>query len=230
MSVRPSRRVLSLLAVVLGLSLVLAGSLVWRSHQKAGDPASFGSSTARRMAAQTPSSTARTNDRTGPATTVPVVPGTGSTAAAAATPTRVSIAAIGVSAQVVPVGVTSDGQMAIPEDVHAVGWYRWSAPPGATAGSTVLAGHVDSATQGLGSLFRLRQVAQGAQVELRTSDGKVHRYRVIARESFPKTRVPLGQIFRRSGSPRLTIVTCGGVFDASKRSYESNIVVTAVPV
>lgn len=32
------------------------------------------------------------------------------------------------------------------------------------------------------------------------------------------------------GSPRLTLITCGGPFDAEARHYRDNIVVTAVPV
>lgn len=134
-----------------------------------------------------------------------------------------------VSAPVAAVGVAMDGQMLIPDDIRTVGWYRWSAPPAATQGSTVLGGHVDSATQGLGSLFPLRTIGRGAAVLVRTADGVTHRYHVVAMQSYLKTRVPLDAIFSLTGTPRLVIVTCGGTFDRRTRSYESNIVVTAVP-
>jgi sortase (surface protein transpeptidase) len=134
-----------------------------------------------------------------------------------------------VTAAVIPVGVDNAGAMVIPEQVSTLGWYRFSASPGATVGSIVIAGHVDSAAQGLGAFSRLRDAPVGARIELTGASGRVWTYRVVAREEFPKTTVPLGQLFSHYGAPRLTLVTCGGAFDAAARSYEDNIVVTALP-
>jgi hypothetical protein len=39
----------------------------------------------------------------------------------------------------------------------------------------------------------------------------------------------LRQLFSGTGAPRLTLITCGGSFDAARRSYRENVVVTAVP-
>ena len=36
-------------------------------------------------------------------------------------------------------------------------------------------------------------------------------------------------IYTRTGSPKLVLVTCGGPFDAKIGHYRDNIVVTAVP-
>ncbi len=104
---------------------------------------------------------------------------------------RLRISTIGVVAPVVPVGVDATGAMVIPEQVSTLGWYQYSAQPGGTAGSMVIAGHVDSARQGLGVLFRLRDVPIGARIELTGTSGKIWDYRVIAREEFAKTTVPL---------------------------------------
>jgi len=35
-------------------------------------------------------------------------------------------------------------------------------------------------------------------------------------------------LFARTGQPRLTLITCGGAFNRTTRSYDNNIVVTAV--
>jgi hypothetical protein len=72
-------------------------------------------------------------------------------------PVRLTVPALGVDAPLDPVGVAPDGQMALPDDVDRVGWYRFGPAPGA-AGSAVLAGHVDDAEQGLGALAALRDV------------------------------------------------------------------------
>ena len=142
---------------------------------------------------------------------------------------RLRISTIGMVAPVVPVGVDATGAMVIPEQVSTLGWYQYGALPGATAGSMVIAGHVDSARQGLGALFRLRGVPIGARIELTGTSGKIWDYRVIAREEFAKTTVPLRALFSHYGRPRLSLITCGGAFDAKAHSYEDNIVVTAVP-
>lgn len=144
-------------------------------------------------------------------------------------PVQVRLPSIGVTAPVKAVGVTSHGQVAIPERVDVVGWYRYSAPPGSTASSTVLVGHVDSARQGEGAFFRLRDVGRGDRVVLDLTGGGRLDYRVVSRAQFPKTSVPLADLFSLGGRPRLTVITCGGSFDAAVRSYRDNIVITAVP-
>ena len=45
-----------------------------------------------------------------------------------------------------------------------------------------------------------------------------------------KEQVPMEQLFRTGGDPVLTLVTCGGAFDRSERSYADNIIVWATPV
>ena len=61
-------------------------------------------------------------------------------------------------------------------------------------------------------------------------DGKDRAFEVVARERYRKTRIPLDRYFARDGAPRLTLITCGGPFDAKTRHYRDNIVVTARPV
>jgi sortase (surface protein transpeptidase) len=146
-----------------------------------------------------------------------------------ARPLSVRIAAIDVTAPVVAVGVDRRGAVAIPERVATVGWYRFSALPGAGAGSMVLVGHVDSAEQGEGAFFRLRELDQGDRIVVAITGGRSLAYRVVSRAQFPKLSAPLRQMFSLTGTPRLTLITCGGSFDAARRSYRENVVVTAVP-
>ena len=119
--------------------------------------------------------------------------------------------------------------MEIPTDIHTIGWYQWGSAPGASAGSIVMVGHVDSAVQGLGAFFYLKTLTQGALITVTTADNKVWNYHVVAREEFPKTNVPLAAIFDQAGPPRLILATCGGAFDRSTKSYYDNIVITALP-
>jgi Sortase domain len=147
----------------------------------------------------------------------------------AAVPDRLDLPTLRVRAAVRPVGVDRRGDLQIPADVSDVGWYRFGARPGDPAGSTVLSGHVDSAEQGRGAFFRLRELSPGDPVLVHGSDGRTRAYRVVAREEWPKSEVPLDRLFARTGAARLTLVTCGGGFREDVRSYRDNIAVTAVP-
>lgn len=145
----------------------------------------------------------------------------------AAPPSRLRIPGIGVDAPVVPVGVDGAGVLEVPEDVREIGWYRHGPAPGG-AGSTVLAGHVDSRTQGRGALFDLRDLVPGDRLEVVT-DGEVTTWTVEARRAYDKDVVPLEDLFRRDGPARLVVITCGGEFDRRGGSYRQNIVVYARP-
>ena len=154
----------------------------------------------------------------------------GRPSAATATPTLLSIPDLDLTAPVDAVGVDGSGDVAVPQDVARIGWYRFGPAPGEGTGSIVLVGHVDSAAAGAGAFFTLHSIRVGADVIVKTADGTTHRYRVRAREEFAKTGVPLAALFARAGSPRLTLITCGGSFDARARSYRDNVVVTAIPI
>jgi sortase (surface protein transpeptidase) len=146
--------------------------------------------------------------------------------AAAPAPVRLAIPALGVDTAVDPEGVAPDGQMALPEDVSRVGWYRFGPTPGSD-GSAVIAGHVDDREQGLGALAPLREAAVGTEIVVTDADGTTTRWRVVSRELITKQVLPLDQLFARSGPPRLTLITCGGPFLPEFRSYRDNVVVVA---
>jgi sortase (surface protein transpeptidase) len=143
-----------------------------------------------------------------------------------AVPVRLRIAAIGVDAPVVPVGVEPNGDMEVP-GASDVGWYRFGPTPGAT-GSAVLAAHVDYDGRP-GAFFALRQVRPGATIEVDLGAGGVRRFRAVRSERVAKTSLPTGDVFSRDGAPRLALITCGGAFDQSARSYADNVVVFAEP-
>ena len=140
-----------------------------------------------------------------------------------------TLPARGIDAPVDPVGVEPQGEMTLPADVDRVGWYRFGPVPGAAEGTAVVAGHVDDAEQGLGALAPLRTAEPGDEVLVEAADGAVTRWTVGSRERIEKPGVPLGDLFARTGSPQLVLITCGGPFDAELRSYRDNVVVVATP-
>lgn len=144
-------------------------------------------------------------------------------------PVGLKIDKLGIDAQVGAYGVDSQGRMDVPDNITEVGWYEFGPSPG-EAGSAVLAAHVDLAGPGRGLFYDLDALDPGDIVSVTYSDGSVADFEVDARSVYLKSDLPLETIFSRNGKPVLTLVTCGGAFSRSANSYDSNVVVYAVPV
>nr|WP_246215412.1 class F sortase [Modestobacter muralis] len=178
------------------------------------------------ITAPVPAATPPPGDRLPEATARPAAP---TVAPVVVPPVRLSLPARGIEAPIDPVGVEPEGEMTLPEDVDRVGWYSYGPVPGAAEGAAVVAGHVDDAEQGLGALAPLREAEPGDEVVVEAADGSTTRWTVTGRETIDKPGVPLGELFARTGAPRLVLITCGGPFDADLRSYRDNVVVVAEP-
>jgi hypothetical protein len=207
---------------VLGLALAVGAPAAWeltRPPTAAGAPVEQALGTPPASSSRLPTTPAAPRIPTRDASPRP----------AAAAPPPVRLVAPGIDVAVDPIGVSPDGQLALPEDVDRAGWYRFGPVPGG-AGSAVVAGHVDDREQGLGALAPLRAIPAGAAVETTDAQGTTTRWRVVSREIIEKRALPLDRLFRRDGPPRLVLVTCGGPFRPELGRYRDNVVVVAEPV
>ena len=128
-----------------------------------------------------------------------------------------------------PVGIDlKNGALGVPASVGRLGWWRDGAAPGDRNGAVLVAGHVDSATAGIGAFFRLPQARPGDRAQVVTRDGRTRTYRVTSVRTMPKGQLPTS-IYSLAGPARLVLVTCGGPFDPVAGRYRDNVVVTAVP-
>ncbi len=135
----------------------------------------------------------------------------------------------GARARVKP-ATTVDGQLVVPEEVRHVGWWDGSAWAGDPFGTTVVAGHVDSATEGLGFFARLLRVERGDTVTL-GGGGHEQRYRVVSVRTVAKQALATrSAAFDQTGDHRLVLITCTGAYRPERGGYESNLVVTAEAV
>ncbi|BEL07984.1 hypothetical protein Q0Z83_061750 [Actinoplanes sichuanensis] len=150
------------------------------------------------------------------------------TALQRAIPVRLRIPAIGVDTPIMQLGLQRDGSLEVPPlrgDAPA-GWYRDSPTPGET-GSSVLAGHVDTARDGPAVFFRLRELKTGDPIAVRRDDGTVATFRVSRVALYAKRDFPTAEVYAPINRPGLRLITCGGAFDRSEGSYRSNVVVFA---
>jgi LPXTG-site transpeptidase (sortase) family protein len=144
-------------------------------------------------------------------------------------PVGLRIDTLEVDAPIAPFGVDRrTGDMDVPNNVTEVAWYKFGPRPG-ERGSAVLAAHVDLASQGPGVFFDLSTLEPGDRVTVEYEGGEELGFRVIARVIYDKTDLPLDVIFSREGPEVLTLITCGGGFNRQVQSYDSNVVVYAVP-
>jgi sortase (surface protein transpeptidase) len=130
---------------------------------------------------------------------------------------------------VVAVASTTDGVLDVPADINAAGWWRGGSRIGDPFGSTLLAAHVDSLTQGLGPYVELLSVQSGDRIVVRTAKlrqvFRVRSLRVVDRESL----IEATWIYSPRGARRLTLVTCAGPYVRSAGGYQNLAVVTALP-
>ena len=221
------RRRWSLTLVAVGLALLLGAPLVWWQAQPAAtvgevpEVSEAPTADAERVATPVQRRAILTSSMAADATDGPAPEPAG------IEPQRLSLPSLGVDAEVVPVGLEADGGMKVPDDVTQVGWYAPGVEVGA-AGTAVLAGHVDSRVQGPGALFDLRRLEPGDPVTV-SGDGEATEWRVTGRTRYAKDELPLDEIFRWDGEPRLVLITCGGDFVAEDSQYRDNVVVYAEP-
>ncbi len=143
-------------------------------------------------------------------------------------PQRLVIPALGVDAAIVAVGLEPDGSMEIPGADEA-GWYHYGPRPGDPTGSAVLAGHVDH-NRTAGVFIELRRLGIGDEIEVTDRDGVMRRFRVVERFQVDKGELPGPELFRTTGDPVLTLITCGGRFNRKSHHYADNIVIRATPI
>ena len=198
-----ARRVLAAVAAVAGVVALVSGG---------GDHPSGGTRAAAvEVAAQAPPA---------PAPVRLVNPATST-----AVPVRVAIPAIGVDSGLVDLGVDATGALAPPSDFSTAGWFATGTVPGET-GPAVIAGHVDDYT-GPAVFFRLEELHVGDRVLVSRSDGQTVAFTVDRVAEYPKDDFATDEVYGPTTGAELRLITCGGTFDRSRRSYVDNIVVFA---
>jgi hypothetical protein len=143
-------------------------------------------------------------------------------------PQQLIISRIRLKMSIVAATLDDAGLMALPDRPTKIGWYSYGPRPGATSGSAVLAGHIDSRRYGIGPLAGLRRLSRGDELMVQTATGSVT-FEVRSVRVISKRALPLNEVFDRDGPPRLRIVSCGGAYLPAQGGYQDNIVVTAVP-
>jgi sortase (surface protein transpeptidase) len=145
-------------------------------------------------------------------------------------PISLAIDAIGVNARIIPVGLDVDNHIALPEDVHIVGWFQNSASLNIyqSAYNLIITGHYDSQT-GKAVFHHLNDLKIGTPLTITDQAGYLHQFHTTAINEYSLSSFPLESIFTATNQPQLILITCGGTFDPSTKNYSHRTVVYASP-
>lgn len=143
-------------------------------------------------------------------------------------PRNLTVDGTTINMPVIGVGVSPDGQMEIPEPFEEAGWYRFGPAPGASAGTAVIAAHVDT-TSDSAPFSQLKSLTPGTLVTVQREGAGPVTFRVTGVELMAKDAFDGASLFRRDGPPQLKLVTCGGRWLDEQQDYGDNVIVTAVP-
>jgi LPXTG-site transpeptidase (sortase) family protein len=141
-----------------------------------------------------------------------------------APPVRLIIPSQRVSRPVEPVGLGRHGVMNLPVNGWNAGWYSAGPVPGAP-GDAVIEGHAGYPNE-LMFFGKLTMLPRGAQIVVVLADGTQRLFEVVSMSIVPAGTSPPG-LADASGEPRLTLVTCGGHFDADNKYYTQRLMVEA---
>jgi sortase (surface protein transpeptidase) len=144
------------------------------------------------------------------------------------TPSQVDIPKIEASSSLIELGLNPDETVQVPpiDKPMQAGWYHLGASPG-EVGPAVLLGHVDGNSQP-GIFYRLKELQPGDEIKVHRADGKTAIFNVSRTQQVPKPEFPSDAVYGDTQVPELRLITCGGEYDAAKRSYRDNIIVYAV--
>lgn len=139
-------------------------------------------------------------------------------------PVSFSIPKIGVNALIEAVGTDENGKMVLPEELTKAGWYKDGFRPG-QKGNAVIAGHLDSTT-GAGAIFyHLHELEPGDTMSVLDEHGSLYTFTVTRKETYPYDAVPIDEVFGRSDTADLNLVTCTGWWNAAMHNYSHRMVI-----
>ncbi|MGW4227819.1 class F sortase [Streptomyces sp. NPDC004980] len=139
-------------------------------------------------------------------------------------PTQVTIPSIGVTSELMRLGLNADGTVEVPpaEKGMTAGWYAGGAVPG-EPGAAVLIGHNDTRL-GKAVFHDLKKITKGAVITVLGGSGERTHFTVTDTETVSKNSFPTEKVYGSTSERVLRLVTCDGSFDADGHPVDNLIV------
>lgn len=140
------------------------------------------------------------------------------------TPVTLIIPKLGIQTAVEHVGLTETNNMEVPENADNVAWYIHGPKP-SEKGNAVIAGHYDTPTGRPAIFYKLKTLEPGDEVEVISSNAVRTTFTVTEVSTIPYDVFPSDEVFVTREGVNLNLITCGGIWDARKKTYLDRIVV-----
>lgn len=145
-------------------------------------------------------------------------------------PRQLIIPTLGISANVLAMGVKRDMSLDAPTNAWDVGWYQESALPGSGRGALLIDGHINDALSQPGIFYNLNRLRIGDVVQVERGDRQTLTYHVVRVEQKPTAIVDMSLLLESVDSNKegLNLITCGGTYDSKRQTYTHRTLVYAV--
>ncbi|MFD9498037.1 class F sortase [Streptomyces sp. NPDC060035] len=139
-------------------------------------------------------------------------------------PAQVTIPSIGVTSQLMRLGLNADGTVEVPpaDKGMTAGWYAGGAVPG-EPGAAVVIGHNDTRF-GKAVFHDLKKIAKGADIAVLNGLGEQTHFTVTGTETVSKNAFPTEKVYGETSDRVLRLITCDGTFDAEGHPVDNLIV------
>lgn len=138
---------------------------------------------------------------------------------------NISTPSINVDTNIQALGITSNGDMDVPSNVDEVGWFSLGPHPG-EKGNAVIAGHLNGPNGKEGVFANLDKLKAGDKLFIRDSKGTLITF--VVRESRIYNPGYAEEVFSSNDNGiHLNLITCDGIWDKDKKSYDKRLVVFA---
>lgn len=137
----------------------------------------------------------------------------------------ISIPRIQINSRLIPMNITPDGYMDLPNDPHLVAWYDFTSKPG-MGGNAVFSAHVDYINYGPAVFWNLSKLQPGDNVLIRLRDGTQLTYSVVTDQTVPVEQLDMASILAPTSEESITLITCSGEFHAG--NYSHRVIIRAI--
>jgi sortase A len=141
-------------------------------------------------------------------------------------PARLMIPVIHVDTAVVPVGITSDGEMDVPKDPAEVAWYSFGSRPG-ESGNAVIAGHYDWMNNKTAVFDSLHKLSKGDKIFIEDENGVATTFVMREMRIYDKDEDASDVFISGDNKVHLNLITCIGVWDEVEKIYPDRLIVFA---
>ena len=146
----------------------------------------------------------------------------------ASAPVTLAIPSIGVTSELLHLGLEENGSLQVPQDTGQgapASWYDGSPTPG-ERGPSVMLGHVNALGGNTGVFADLQKLKDGDQISVTRADGSTAAFAVYRGALYSKNSFPTIEVYGNTQASELRLITCDG-YNPATGEFDDNYVIYA---